>query len=153
MCISPLANTVMVASHEPHAHTRTVGPKTFCHKFNLATSSTRSSSFSPQTKNSYMSVVREHYRSQGLTEDTVDLLMNSWRSGTKEQYDIYLREWCSHFRKKGEPFQPTLHKGIEFLTHLSDNGYTYHQIAMARSASSSVIVMENHCGVTFGKHP
>ena len=51
------------------------------------------------------------------------------------------------------PFQPTLQTGIEFLTYLFDNGYTYHQIAMARSALSSVIVMENHCRIMFGKHP
>ena len=100
-----------------------------------------------------MSVVREHYLSQGLTESTVTLIIKSWRGSTREQYGIYLRKWLSHCKEKGVPFQATLQMGIEFLTYPFDKGYTYHQIDMARSALCSVIVMENHCGITFGKHP
>ena len=52
------------------------------------------------------------------------------------------------------PYQPTLQNGIAFLTYLfNKKGYSYNQIAMARSALSSVIAMQTPCGSTFGQHP
>ena len=153
VCIPTLADSVVVAFNEPDARDGTMGTETFCHNYSLAKSSQGTSPPSSQTKDNYMSVVREHYLSQGLTESTVALIMKSWRGSTREQYDIYLCKWLSHCKEKGVPFHPTLQTGIEFLTYLFDKGYTYHQIAMARSALPSVIVMENHCGITFGKHP
>ena len=96
----------------------------------------------------------KYYKSKGFNAETIELLLRSWRGSTKEQYNVYLKQWCAYFKNRGEPYAPTLRNGIKFLTFLfHTKGYTYNQIAMARSALSSVIEMENHCGVTFGKHP
>ena len=99
-----------------------------------------------------MSLVRGYYVAQGLNESTVNLLMTSWRGSTKAQYEVYLKEFCLFFQTKGVPFQPNLGHGINFLTELFHRGYSYNQIAMARSALSSLIDMNSPCGLTFGKH-
>ena len=37
----------------------------------------------------YLSVVRRLYRKWNLSNTTVDLIINSWREGTKIQYKLY----------------------------------------------------------------
>ena len=99
-----------------------------------------------------MPLVRRFYASHGLSNDATDLIMASWRPGTKAQYSVYLKLWSKFFEDRKLPYRPTLKFGIEFLTFLFSEGYSYPQIAMARSALSSVIVMNNASEFTFGKH-
>ena len=99
-----------------------------------------------------MSFVRESYKDRGLKDETIELLMNSWRKKTKLQYNVYLKRWFEFSRESIEnPLRPTLHDGMEFLTYLFSQGYSHGQISRARSAISVLIDKVND--ISFGRHP
>ena len=152
MCVPSLAHSAMVAPHVSLTSKGTLDSTTISSKSSFTQPCERGSSSSQKTKVGDMSIVRGYYQAQGLHDDTVSLIMKSWRAGTKAQYTVYLKEFCLYFKEKGDPFQPTLENGIKFLTALFNRGFTYNQIAMARSALSAVIDMKSPCGLTFGKH-
>ena len=107
---------------------------------------------SSKIKYSDLPLVWGHYVSKGFSEGTINLIMNSWRDGTKKQYHVYLKQWEQYFQQRCMPYSPTLKNGAEFLTYLSERGYSYNQISMARSALSTVIDLDGGL-LTFGKHP
>ena len=88
MCVSPLANTVMVASDEFYVSEGALDPPAISHNSTFTKSNTRNTPSSSKIKNSDMSLVREHYKSQGLVEDTVQPLMRSWRGSTNKHYNV-----------------------------------------------------------------
>ena len=98
-----------------------------------------------------MSVIRDLYHRQGLERETVDIILNSWRPSTKAQYMTYINRYISFSMEKCGAFTPTLYTGLSFLTHLVKKGCSFNQIAMARSALSTVIDLKNFN--TFGQHP
>ena len=153
MCSSPLANSGLVASNDKDVSEASIDFKTEHDKSDITQSTKRGPSSSSKTKISGMSLIRDYYEKQGLSNVAIDLIMASWRPGMKSQYNVYLTLWVKYFKDKGIAYTPTLNVGIEFLTYLFRQGYSYRQIAMARSALSSVIVMgKAEEGVTFGKH-
>ena len=78
--------------------------------------------------------------------------MASWREGTSKQYHTYLGKWNQYCRDKNiDVFQPGVTNGIEFLVSLYKSGLGYSAINTARSALSSILVLED--GVKFGEHP
>ena len=79
--------------------------------------------------------------------------MNSWRTSTQSQYNVYLKRFVFFFRKNKIAFEPSLHNGLRFLTHLHETGSSYNQIAMARSALSALIDIGIHPYSSFGQHP
>jgi hypothetical protein len=92
--------------------------------------------------------IRKCYKSQGLTNAAVDIIMKSWRAGTKPQYFVYLKPWL-HFCKNVPT--PTVYHVLEFLSTLVAQRCSYRQICSARSAISTVVHLDN--GLTLGKHP
>ena len=50
-----------------------------------------------------------------------------------------------------DPISTSLDQPIEFLAKISESGVGYSSVGTARSALSSVLIMEN--GISFGKHP
>jgi len=61
-------------------------------------------------------------------------------------------KWNQYCRDKNiDVFQPGVTNGIEFLVSLYTSGLGYSAINMARSALSSIFVLED--GVKFGEHP
>jgi hypothetical protein len=47
----------------------------------------------PKACTSGMSLIRESLHSKGLSEDTLKILMTSWRDSTQKQYAGYLQKW------------------------------------------------------------
>ena len=47
--------------------------------------------------------------------------------------------------------QATVADGIDFLVELHDKGHSYSSVNLARSALSSIMIIDNH--LTFGCHP
>ena len=87
-----------------------------------------------------------------VEEDTVDILMRSWRNSTKGQYTTYLNRFWGFLLERGESNSPNLRNGLAFLTALLKQGSSYSQLAMARSALSAFIDLGNSSGLTFGQH-
>ena len=99
-----------------------------------------------------MSLIREGLNKYALSPAAKDVLMASWREGTSKQYHTYLGKWNQYCRDKNiDVFQPGVTNGIEFLVSLYKSGLGYSAINTARSALSSILVLED--GVKFGEHP
>ena len=88
----------------------------------------------------------------GFDRDTVNLIMDAWRPGTKKVYTTYLRKWatfCVQHRIK--LLTPTLGEVCKFLTSLSKAGLGYGAINAARSALATILPAVD--GHSLGKHP
>ena len=80
-------------------------------------------------------------------------MMASWREGTKAQYDTYIRKWSVFCKKvKCDLVTPPVPIAIDFLASLFDAGLSYASINTARSALSSVLLIENS-KIPFGQLP
>ena len=87
-----------------------------------------------------------------VDEATADIIMKSWRTSTKGQYETYLNRFWTFLVERGESNSPNLRNGLAFLTKLVNGGSSYSQLAMARSALSAFIDLDNSSGMTFGQH-
>ena len=70
----------------------------------------------------------------GLSPSASALIQESWRPGTRVQYDSLLRGWqgfCS--QRKAHLLSPTIFDVISYLTSMYDRGLQYTTIASARS--------------------
>ena len=96
--------------------------------------------------------VREVFLSQGFDNDTVDILMASWRKGDFSNYSLYMSKWFKFAScNKVSPVEPPVQIALAFLTSLVRQGKSFNQICMARSALSSVINQQQN--VSFGNIP
>ena len=99
-----------------------------------------------------MPLVREQLQKLGLSSDTIDILMASWRKSTGKQYTTYLTRWATYCKNKQvNVTHATINDGLDFLTLLYKQGVGYSAINTARSALSSVITPADK--TTFGEHP
>lgn len=110
---------------------------------------------------SRMAYLRKSYRDQQLSEETTDLMLNSWRSKTNKSYDSLFSKWSGWCSKRcSDPisgpiseirnFLP-ISEIINFLASLYKDGYQYSSINSYRSAISSV--HEKIDGYIIGQHP
>ena len=105
-----------------------------------------------QTEPSSLSLIRESLGKYNLSSSAKDVLMASWRDGTSEQYHTYLKRWRQYCDDKDiDLFQPGVHNGVEFLVSLYNAGLGYSAVNTARSALSSLLILENN--EKFGDHP
>ena len=102
---------------------------------------------------SHLSCVRERFLTSGISECSADIMMASWREGTKVQYDTYIRKWVDYCKQvKCDFVRPPVSVAFNFLTSLFDAGLSYSSINTACSALSSVLLIENS-KIPFGQLP
>ena len=78
--------------------------------------------------------------------------MQSWKSGTKKQYNTHINRWfCYCSKRKISPISPTLETVVEFLTELFNKGLGYETLNTARAALSALGI--NFEGFRIGNHP
>ena len=93
-----------------------------------------------------MPLVQEQLHKLGLSPDTIDILMASWRKSTGKQFTSYLSRWVTYCKNRQLDFtHATINNGLDFLTLL------YKQGVAARSALSSVITPADK--TSFEEHP
>ena len=91
-------------------------------------------------------------KKKGLSPDTIDIFMDSWRKSTGKQYTTYLSRWVTYCKNKQlDVTHATVNDGLDFLTLLYKQGVGYSAINTAQSALSSVITPADK--TTFGEHP
>ena len=57
--------------------------------------------------------VRENFITAGLPEATVQIIMSSWRTSTKNKYNIYLNKWIDYCSTHDiDPFNATIKDGL-----------------------------------------
>ena len=85
--------------------------------------------------------------------DWVVILLNSWRLGTKLNYQCSLKRWFLYSQKHNitDIQYPTMQQALGFLTTLHEDGCSYNQICTARSALSALITCYKN--YTWGKLP
>ena len=77
--------------------------------------------------------------------------MQSWRPGTKKQYETYLKQWLEFCNQRQITYHsPSMRDALGFLMALHNKGLSYSTIGTARSALSNVIV-SGECE-NFGTH-
>ena len=98
------------------------------------------------------SFIRNALQGFGLSLSASTLIQESWRPGTRVQYDSLLRGWqgfCS--QRKIHPLSPTILDVIAYLTSMYCRGLQYTTIAAAKSVLSGMLHIP---GVTsISSHP
>ena len=103
-----------------------------------STRETRETTSASQNPNAAsMLLVREQLHKLGLSPDTIDILMTSWRKSTGKQYTSYLSRWVTCCKNKQlDVTHATINDGLDLLTLLYKQGVGYSAINTARSALS-----------------
>ena len=97
--------------------------------------------------------MREKLQVKGFTKDTIDIILSSWRDGTKSQYQSVAKRWFEFCEKNEcDAISPTLPLALGFLSELFNSGLSYSYINTARSALSSILCC-NNTSIPFGQLP
>ena len=77
--------------------------------------------------------------SAGLSEDTADIIMQSWRSSTRKQYGSYFKRWVQFCHQQQiDKINPSLGEIMLYLTRLHNEGLSYSAINTAKSMLSTM---------------
>ena len=105
-----------------------------------------------ETKTSDRGNLREVFLTQVFDNDTVDILMGSWRKGNFSNYSLYMSKWFKFAScNKVLPVEPPVQVALAYLISLVRQGKSFNQIFMAKSALPSVINQQQN--VSFGNIP
>ena len=96
--------------------------------------------------------MRQNLRATNLSAESFRIIQLRRRPSTTKRYGNYIGKWKVFCRERGiDPISASLDQPIEFLTKIVKSGVGYSTVGTARSALSSVLIMDN--GISFGKHP
>ena len=85
-------------------------------------------------------LVRQSLLNTGLSEESTDIILASWRDSTKKQYLVYVHKWILFCTKNHiEVFSKDVSCILSFLNVLYDDGLMYSAINTARSALSAFL--------------
>lgn len=99
-----------------------------------------------------MAIVDRSFQDKGFSNDTRQLMVASWRSGTRRDYTVKFNKfssWCSE--RKIDPHAASLSDCADFLTSLFQAGLKYRTISGYRSMLS--VMLPQIDGISVGKHP
>ena len=117
---SPLANAALVHLAFTNDHTYASHSSQEI-QFIAKPSCSRESSSNKTNDIDCMSSIRKGFREQKLSERTINIIMQSWRSSTKKQYKTYINSWFSYCHKrKISAVRASVEVGLDFLSELSE---------------------------------
>ena len=106
-----------------------------------------------ELEHSYLSCIRNKLQVRGFATDTIDIILSSWREGTKTQYQSTAKKWFDFCQKNNcDIISPPLHQALSFLSDLFKSGLSYSSINTARSVLSSILSWESN-PTPFGQLP
>ena len=135
-----LAGSSLVANTSENAtKTPITSPINSLHA-SVATQSEQNAPSSSQTEIEGLSFIRQNFKDQGIkNRATLRILMQSYRSSTLKQYNVFIKKWVQFCRLKSEdPNIRNIPLVLEFLRHLFEQGLSYSSINTARSSLSSI---------------
>lgn len=145
-----MANTILVSTPASVNEISTDKNQDAQEDSNIASSTRGSSPSVSQTSASWMSFVQSSLINQGVTGEPLNTILESWRSGTRKQYQTYVSAWTKFSSDNSiNPMNPTLQQVLEFLSFQSKT-VGYSAVATARSALSTFIKIDS---VKVGDHP
>lgn len=87
-----------------------------------------------------------------ISPEVRDVIMNSWRHSTKQQYEVYIKIWIDYcLTRSKDPKCSSLSLGLDFLYYLHVQKYSYSAINTARSALSTLMLIGKN-RTPFGSH-
>ena len=96
--------------------------------------------------------VRRSLKEQQVSSRAANIILQSWRSGTKKQYNVHLKKWAKFCcKRKINSLQASVGNALDFLTDLFEAGRSYSTINTARSALSTMLLVDGRS--SFGTHP
>ena len=99
-----------------------------------------------------LSVVRTHLGACGVSSEGTDIILASWKSTTKRQYNTHIKGWTQFcHREHINPLAPSVANIVNFLSHNFHRGVGYDSINTARGALSALGIMVDGCRA--GNHP
>ena len=97
-------------------------------------------------------VVREQLRERGISAEGAEILLASWKPGTRRQYHPHIKRWAQYCdRRHVDSLNPNVSNIINFLSDVFHRELGYESVNTARSALSSLGIVVNGC--TAGSHP
>ncbi|KAI8518063.1 hypothetical protein Bbelb_040800 [Branchiostoma belcheri] len=109
-------------------------------------------SVAARNETGFVASVRHNLQGAGISPGPADLMLSSWRKGTKKQYKGAWHRWvlwCNSRNKN--PFSSSINDVLDYLHSLYARGLEYRSIGVARSAISAVHAPID--GVNVGAHP
>jgi len=106
----------------------------------------------PNVEISRVEGLRRSFITIGISEEAKELLLGSWKSGTRSAYDSAWHKWSGwcHTREI-DPFSTSVAAVLDFLAWMYKEGYQYRTLNVHRSAISSVL--PHFDGVPVGQLP
>ncbi len=102
-----------------------------------------SASFRPTTSTEQISsssglvAMRRRFRKEGLSQEVIDVMLDSCRSSTHKQYESAWAAWCSWCqRKQIDPVSAPVTYIMDFLVECEKKGLSYRTLGVYRSAIS-----------------
>ncbi|XP_064631964.1 uncharacterized protein LOC135490622 [Lineus longissimus] len=96
-------------------------------------------------------LVRESLLEEDISAEAAEVILRSWRGGTRVGYDSYLRKWESFCLRHGcDQRHPSVSKVLDFLLQLYKTGLGHSALNCARSALSTIIIFPGN--VPCGQH-
>ena len=97
-----------------------------------------------------MLCIRQKLINDGLSKESIDIIMSSRRSNTSKKYNTYIKQWLEFCEKSKRDFQEAAIKdGLDFLANLFEHKKNYSSISCARLVLSLFINTGNN--VEFAK--
>ena len=94
--------------------------------------------------------VRERFLKEGLSNESTNIIVGSWRKSTSIKYQVYINQWLDFCKNHNINYHPaSVNNELDFLTFLYQNGKQYPTISSARSILFLFIRSSN--GLEFGK--
>lgn len=85
--------------------------------------STGSTPLTQETNPSGMQFIRDSLTNRGISEKASKIIEQSWRTGTKQQYSVYLRKWYSFCSTRGvDPYKANTPQALDFMAELHEQG-------------------------------
>ena len=72
-----------------------------------------------------MHYIRQKLINNGLSKESIDIIMSSWRNNTLKKYNTYIKQWTEFCGKSNRDFQNATKDGLDLLTDLFEHKKNY----------------------------
>lgn len=88
-----------------------------------------------------MQHTRKEVSERNVPPEIIDVLLCSWRDGTKKQYNVYPNKWTEFcVQREVNSMRPTVNDVLEFLHESYKKGLAYSTLNTARPALSNFLM-------------
>ena len=117
----------------------------------ISTSTRENTSIIPKITIDNSPGMREAVKMHNLPEQINDIVLDSWRTKTREKYNSVIKRWQTFSKgKKENGFNTQVSTVLEFLNMLYNRGCRYSALCSASSALASSVIL--HEGISVSEH-